>query len=1337
MSSIPQNNLQRQLEFHSAKGHLQKLALQKPRATSFTFKKRNLSDNSAANDFFKVKHLSSLKEQSGNVCKKFSLTKSPPSLINLKEQSKGAERQPAPALDSQDIIQQETSPPSRHQKLTDSPSTEAHLNSSFSSVISLEDWDDADDFDTSWKDKKNSRTFVPVKCTARTWLLKGSCEKQTQQGLAKPAGWDSTSTVPQSRLIDSLEISEASLLCVEDSVRLDDTQSKTEAKTSSEETQCYLGGKDLASQQHALQKVMERICELVDTLPSAELKTLSCGNELLLQRGLRRRIVADWTEKQAHSSDPGIQHVMENASLSQGSPCMDSSTPLPSLHPACRNSSSSDRTSTHKPPFTTLSFRSRAADSPSHEGTSSDLNHSDWTSTGNASIGLEICGAEKTRLPHCKRDAKAAFDLPSKTQSIGSSLHMSPRTEGGKEEDSCCFLDISSITKSVKSPSQTQLNNCKETAVDKDDMLKPEDIEFDVDDFLIDCFDEDVQFVESSQNIPAARDVPISTFPAIREEQPIGFAARKHSVSKGNIFAPAAHSSISQTDRWCSDPPLKKSSSGSTHDRFRGFGFPHSKEMMKIFHKKFGLHHFRTNQLEAINASIFGEDSFILMPTGGGKSLCYQLPACISSGVTVVISPLRSLIIDQVQKLTSLDIPATYLTGDKTDTEASSIYMQLSKKDPIIKLLYVTPEKVCASTRLISTLENLYERNLLSRFIIDEAHCVSQWGHDFRPDYKRLNMLRQKFPRVPMMALTATANPRVQKDILNQLKMSMPQVFTMSFNRHNLKYEVLPKKPKKIALDCIEWIKKYHPNDSGIIYCLSRHECDTIAESLQKEGLAALAYHAGLSDSNRDYVQHKWINQEDCQVICATIAFGMGIDKPDVRYVIHASLPKSVEGYYQESGRAGRDGEMSHCLLFYTYHDVTRLRRLIQMEREGTSQSKQTHLNNLYSMVHYCENVVECRRLQLLAYFGENDFNSMFCKEHPDVACDNCCKKKNYKSRNVTEDVKSIVQFVQQHCVTLKGKPKATGRLTLNMMVDIFLGSKGAKVQTGIYGKGAAYSRHNAERLFRKLVLDRILDEELYITANDQAVAYVSIGEKAQAVLHGYLQVEFQDVESISSIRKQSSVSSHVSQREEMVKKCLKELTELCKRLGKIFGVHYFNIFNTATIKRIAETLSPDPEILLGIDGVTEDKLEKYGAELIDVLQKYSEWTVSVDEDSQKSRISSCGSTGRAVSQSDDDKEECEQNKTSSYFRTKTNKGTKRKSAAFFRKSKKRRPTSENQQSGSKRSRSTGFSRTSSNSHPVALFTSGTGAYGRKPGFMAPPVPQNNRRFLKPSYTLL
>uniref|UniRef100_A0A8C5FM88 ATP-dependent DNA helicase n=1 Tax=Gadus morhua TaxID=8049 RepID=A0A8C5FM88_GADMO len=637
------------------------------------------------------------------------------------------------------------------------------------------------------------------------------------------------------------------------------------------------------------------------------------------------------------------------------------------------------------------------------------------------------------------------------------------------------------------------------------------------------------------------------------------------------------------------------------HDRLRGFGFPHSQEMMKVFHKRFGLHQFRFNQLEAINATVLREDAFILMPTGGGKSLCYQLPACVSPGVSVVISPLKSLIVDQIQKLTTLDIPATSLSGSKSEGEASSIYQQMSKKDPIIKLLYVTPEKVSASNRLISALQNLFERNLLARFVIDEAHCVSQWGHDFRPDYKKLHELRQKFPGVPIMALTATATPRV-----------FQRPFTMSFNRTNLKYVVLPKKPRNVADDCITWIKKHYPRDSGIVYCLSRSDCDSMAESLQTAGLQALSYHAGINDGDREYVQTKWINQDGCQVICATIAFGMGIDKPDVRYVIHASLPKSVEGYYQESGRAGRDGEVSHCILFYSYSDVVRLKRLIMLDKEGNKHAKTTHFNNLHSMVNFCENLMECRRVQLLAYFGEIKFNASFCKDHPKVICDNCARPNQYKVRNVSEDAQKILRFVQDTCEKVGARFGRTGqqtRLTLNMLVDIFLGSKTAKVQTGMFGIGAAYSKHNADRLFKKLVLDNALVEDLYITNHGQAVAYISAGPKAVNIMSGHAQVEFYETESASSIMKnKASVTTNMSERDAMSQKCLQELTDLCKKLGKVFGIHYFNIFSTVTLKKIAKTMSSEAEVLLQIDGVTEDKLEKYGAEVIELLQKYSKW---------------------------------------------------------------------------------------------------------------------------------
>ncbi|XP_007434770.1 Bloom syndrome protein [Python bivittatus] len=1062
-----------------------------------------------------------------------------------------------------------------------------------------------------------------------------------------------------------------------------------------------------------LLRVMEDICKLVDSVPGRELKSLLHGQELLRLRDCRRKLLSNHRNGNRSGTDTFLdvncEHNFDYGG-SQDDSCSSQLgkkySPLPQQD-ACTSRPFSDKLlgdvqrlrGLHPPCLSLLNSQGSIGADPSiFLGDSTlDTYSSALESSGISCPKRETSGITGSKKPELEEEARWLCSKMNETNSKSQSKLTPFKSNVGSEN-------------SLATGGQ-ELNNDN----------------FDIGDF--DEFDD----VTSASTTRQPFKVPVQ-FAADASPAKL-FLEESSPTSKANddLF----HSNFSYADcsvsgKSCPVALIKNTPSGnSTLEPFRGLAFPHSNEMLKIFHKKFGLHHFRTNQLEAINAALLGQDCFILMPTGGGKSLCYQLPACVSVGVTIVISPLRSLIVDQVQKLTSMDIPATYLTGDKTDAEASRIYMQLSKKDPIIKLLYVTPEKVCLSGRLMSALENLYQRQLLARFVIDEAHCVSQWGHDFRQDYKRLNMLRKKFSLVPMMALTATANPRVQKDILNQLEMLQPQVFTMSFNRHNLKYDVLPKKPKTVALDCLQWIRKYHPCDSGIIYCLSRYECDSVANALQRGGLSALAYHAGLPDSTRDLVQQKWINQEGCQVICATIAFGMGIDKPDVRFVIHASLPKSIEGYYQESGRSGRDGEVSHCLLFYSYSDVTRLRRLILMEREGNRHTRQTHFNNLYSMVHYCENVMECRRIQLLAYFGETGFNSRFCKEHPEVSCDNCSKQQVYKLKNVTEEVKNIVRFVKEHCGE-KGTgniKRNAGRYTLNMMIDIFLGSKNAKIQCGLFGKGAAYSRHNAERLFRKLVLDKILDEDLYITAKDQAVAYIQLGEKAGAVLNGSLQVEFCETESASNIRKQRALETKMSQREEMVKKCLSELTDVCKNLGKVFNIHYFNIFNTATLKRIAETLSSDPAVLLQIDGVTEDKLEKYGAEIIGVMQKYCAKTLPAEK-----KPLSATETDASRHDSADEAEEatCA---ASNYFQTKNGKGRKRKKSHFFRESKKKKAGSGGQQASSKGSYKIYKDASSTSKSSTSCTFPGKLGVGKRPGIMAPPKPQN-RRYLKPSYVL-
>uniref|UniRef100_A0A8C4R9T2 ATP-dependent DNA helicase n=1 Tax=Eptatretus burgeri TaxID=7764 RepID=A0A8C4R9T2_EPTBU len=528
--------------------------------------------------------------------------------------------------------------------------------------------------------------------------------------------------------------------------------------------------------------------------------------------------------------------------------------------------------------------------------------------------------------------------------------------------------------------------------------------------------------------------------------------------------------------------------------------------------------------------------------------------------------------------------------------------------EPIIKLLYVTPEKLSISMRLQSALENLYQRGLLARFVIDEAHCVSQWGHDFRPDYTRLSELRSRYQKVTMMALTATATPRVQKDIQHQLKMPRPHIFTQSFNRVNLKYEVLPKKLKTIADDCAQWIITNYPRDAGIVYCLSRMECQTSADVLCRAGILALAYHAGLTDDKRDVVQGLWVNQKQCKVICATVAFGMGIDKPDVRFVIHASLPKSIEGFYQESGRAGRDGELSRCVLFYCYPDMHRIHRLIMSE--GTRTTQQMHLSNLRSMVHFCENRTECRRSQLLAYFGEKYFDQSFCRENPSVACDNCCSKQKFIQRNVTKEVQILIQFLKEKTAVGRWGQSSTSRFTLNMLVDIFLGCKNARDQSSpVFGVGSSMSRHNVERLLRLLVLREIISEELVVVANQQTAAYCRPGPRATDLLCSQLQVDFEEGESTSASRRSragqnvaasgSVINSSVSEA------CFCELLEVCKRLGEKHRLKYYNVFTTSTLRRLSELRSCDQKTLLQVDGVTKDKLAKYGEYMLPVLQKF------------------------------------------------------------------------------------------------------------------------------------
>ncbi|KAF7295192.1 ATP-dependent helicase [Mycena indigotica] len=575
----------------------------------------------------------------------------------------------------------------------------------------------------------------------------------------------------------------------------------------------------------------------------------------------------------------------------------------------------------------------------------------------------------------------------------------------------------------------------------------------------------DQPHLPSSANSASSSNLPISRSTIVLEETSfVSFASTSASRTRTEIQA-SSFSSTATIDVDCDDGlwadvddvTMEDLEDNSQLDRNRGppaetssyiKDSPYTSEIMSKLHL-FGLEKFRPNQSEAIHAAMSGADVFVLMPTGGGKSLCYQLPAVCqggkTKGVTIVISPLLSLINDQVQALREKGIIADSLTSETREGDNKAVRSRIYGNDKP-SLLYVSPERLQISESLKNTLAYLHQRGELARFVIDEAHCISTWGQDFRAAYQELGKLREDFPGVPIMALTATADERAKSDILHGLKLEKPAIFAQSFDRPNLFYRVIT---KTNAEELAKYINQSHPDQSGIIYCRSRDGCEKLANQLRTKGLKAKHFHAGLDKTEKEATQNEWKRKQG-HIIVATIAFGMGIDKPDVRFVIHFDLPKSMDGYYQETGRAGRDGKPAECILHYAYRDVQPIRNMIHKDQQTTHAAKTRQDQDLNVVVRFCTNNTVCRRTQILQHFGER-FDDSLCRGR----CNNCAEKGSRIQTNITEEVKTVISLVQ----TLE---RGQEKVTLDQCRSIYKGSSASAIKNKQHDRlpGYAAGRH-------------------------------------------------------------------------------------------------------------------------------------------------------------------------------------------------------------------------------------------------------------------------------------
>lgn len=593
----------------------------------------------------------------------------------------------------------------------------------------------------------------------------------------------------------------------------------------------------------------------------------------------------------------------------------------------------------------------------------------------------------------------------------------------------------------------------------------------------------------------------------------------------------------------------------------------------QILKKYYGYDTFRPQQAEIINTVLSGRDCLVLMPTGGGKSVCYQIPAMVKGGTVVVVSPLLALMKDQVDALDSNGIPAAMLNSLQNETEVAKVKIAARQGD--IRLLYISPE------RLMVELDGLFQEMDISLFAIDEAHCISQWGHDFRPEYNRLSALKKYFPKVPLMALTATADKVTREDIVNQLAMSDPRIFISSFDRPNLTLSVRSNLSKKQKLSAIASFIDKHPRQSGIVYCMSRNNTEMLARELLQFGVSATVYHAGLSARQREEAQYAFLN-DHVQVICATIAFGMGIDKSNVRWVIHYNMPKSIECYYQEIGRAGRDGMRGDTLLFYSLGDVVMLSKFAE-----ESGQKKVNQEKLRRMQQYAESPV-CRRRILLSYFGETI----------DHDCGNCdiCKNPPQRFDGLILAQKALSAII-----------RTNQQVTFNLLIDILRGSHKAEILEKGYDKIKTFGV-GADLSFRQWqgYLLQMLQLGYFEMLYNQGER-LSVTELGRKVLQGESEVWFTWVTN-------ESVQSGTKRTKSMVSQDVVELTADEKLFEALRGLRMklaaeeekpaYTIFTDRVLQEMVEKKPVTLYDFACISGVGEAKVSRYGKLFVDLLRK-------------------------------------------------------------------------------------------------------------------------------------